>query len=255
MPAGERELSHERAAQVLDELGAAPEQVAAPRSAARSAASRSTCTEPVRGRQLVMVNGAVLADDETAAGVLAELRELAPEIDTFGRVPSASLVRLHMDPEGPTPGVTSTSVLGSLPDEAVDAFLRVVGHGTSQSLLAAELRQLGGALGRPAEGAGAVPMVNGQFVLFAVAIAATPELAEAGQADADALVAAMWPWANGAQYLNFVEHDWDPRAGYDEVSWARLQQVRAAVDPAGTFVANHQVPLATSDTVSVPSQR
>ncbi len=202
--------------------------------------------EPVRGRQLVMVNGAVLADDETAAGVLAELRALAPEIDTFGRVPSASLVRLHMDPEGPTPGVTSTSVLGSLPDEAVDAFLRVVGHGTSQTLLAAELRQLGGALGRPAEGAGAVPMVNGQFVLFAVAIAATPELAEAGQADADALVAAMWPWANGAQYLNFVEHDWDPRAGYDEVSWARLQQVRAAVDPAGTFVANHEVPLATS---------
>ena len=207
--------------------------------------------EPVRGRQLVMIDGAVLADDDRAAEVLADLRALSPEMDTFGRLPSASLVRLHMDPEGPTPGVSSTAVLGSMPDAAVDAFLEVVGHGTSQSLLAAELRQLGGALGRPAEGAGAVPMVDGQFVLFAVAIAATPEMGAAGQADADALVAAMSPWANGTQYLNFVEHAWDPRAGYDEVSWARLQAVRAAVDPAGVLHANHRIPAE----VTLPTQR
>ncbi len=208
--------------------------------------------EPVRGRQLVMVNGAVLADDETAAGLLAELRALTPEIDTFGRVPSASLVRLHMDPEGPTPSVTSTSVLGSMPDEAVDAFLAEVGPGTSSTLLAAELRQLGGALGRPADRSGAVRMVEGQFVLFAVAIAATPEMGAAGQADADALVAALSPWANGRQYLNFVEHDWDPRAGYDEGTWARLQGIRAAVDPGGTFVANHEIPTGP---VTLPTQR
>ncbi len=207
---------------------------------------------PVRGRQLVMIDGAVLADDDSAVEILADLRALEPEMDTFARVPSASIIRLHMDPEGPTPGVTNTALLGGMTDEAVDAFLAQVGHGTSTSLLAAELRQLGGALGRPAPGAGAVPMIDGEFVLFAVAIAATPEMAAAGQADADALVAAMAPWANGRQYLNFVEHAVDARAGYDDESWARLQAVRAAVDPAGTFVSNHAVP---SEVISLPAQR
>jgi FAD/FMN-containing dehydrogenase len=197
---------------------------------------------PVRGRQLVMIDGAVLADDGTAAAILAELRALEPEMDTFARVPSASIIRLHMDPEGPTPGVSATAVLGSLPDEGIDAFLGQVGHGTAQSLLSAELRQLGGALSRPAEGAGAVAMVRGAFVLFGVAVAATPEMAAAGEADSAALVAAMTPWANGTQYLNFVEAPQDAGAGYAADSWTRLQAVRAQVDPHGVFLSNHQVP-------------
>jgi FAD/FMN-containing dehydrogenase len=206
---------------------------------------------PVRGRQLVMIDGAVLASDERAAQILAPLRALAPEMDTFARTPTPALIRLHMDPEGPTPGVSSTSVLGSLPDEAIDAFLAEVGHGSTSTLLAAELRQLGGALGRPAEGAGALDMVHGKFVLFGVAIAATPEMGAAGQADADALVAAMSPWANGRAYLNFVEHGGDASAGFDAASWARLQQVRAAVDPHGVFHSNHQVP----SPIVLPEQR
>ena len=207
---------------------------------------------PVRGRQLAMVNGAVLADDIEAEALLAELRALEPEIDTFTRVPAATLVRLHMDPEGPTPGVSATAVLGELTDEAVDAFLATVGHGTEQTLLAAELRQLGGALGRPHEGAGALPQLDGQFALFAVAIAATPEMGAAGHADAQALVRAMQPWANGRHYLNFLEQPGDTSTGYDVESFARLQAVRSAADPDGTFVANHRIP---TETVTLPHQR
>jgi hypothetical protein len=33
-----------------------------------------------------------------AERILAPLRELRPEIDTFGRTPASSLVGLHMDP-------------------------------------------------------------------------------------------------------------------------------------------------------------
>ena len=84
--------------------------------------------------------------------------------------------------------------------------------------MAAELRQLGGALGRPHPGAGALPALDGQFVLFGVAIAATPEMGAAGQVDADALVAAMSPWANGRQYLNFLEEPSTRGPGYDEAS-------------------------------------
>ena len=62
----------------------------------------------LRGRQLVVIDGAVLAEDERAAEILAALRALEPEMDTFARVPAAGLVRLHMDPEGPTPAVSAS---------------------------------------------------------------------------------------------------------------------------------------------------
>ena len=68
-------------------------------------------------------------------------------------------------------------------------------------------------------------------MLFGVAIAATPEMGAAGHADANALVAAMAPWANGRQYLNFLEEPGDPRTGYDADSFARLQSLRAVDGP------------------------
>ncbi|HET6664320.1 MAG TPA: FAD-binding oxidoreductase, partial [Acidimicrobiales bacterium] len=122
--------------------------------------------EFVRGRQLVIIDGAVLADDPTAESLLEPLRTLAPEMDTFARVPAASLSRLHMDPEGPTPAVSGSVLLDGLPEEAVDAFLAEVGPGSTSTLLAAELRQLGGALGRPHHGAGALPRLDAAYAGF-----------------------------------------------------------------------------------------
>ncbi len=46
---------------------------------------------------------AVLGTEDEANEILAPLRELGPEIDTFGTVPGVSLIRLHMDPEPPMP--------------------------------------------------------------------------------------------------------------------------------------------------------
>jgi hypothetical protein len=198
--------------------------------------------EPMRGRSILMIDGAVLGDDATAEAILAPLRALRPEMDTFGRMPAAALSRLHMDPEGPTPGVSATSILGELPSAAIDAFIAAAGPGSGSVLLAAELRQLGGALSRPAEGAGALPSFDGQFLMFGVAIAPEPELGRLGKQHADRLVAALSPRANGRKYLNFVEEPSDAAAGYRPAEWARLRTIRDAVDPAGVFHANHPVP-------------
>ncbi len=73
-------------------------------------------------------------------------------------------------PGGADPGgVRHERRSAAFPRLPIDAFLarRVPGRG--RTLLMAELRQLGGALGRPAAGAGALPMLDGEFVLFAVA--------------------------------------------------------------------------------------
>jgi len=201
----------------------------------------------LRGRSIVVVNGAVLGSDEEGAGMLAGLRALRPELDTFGRQPASSLVRLHMDPEGPSPFASDSRLLGSLPDAAVDAFLAQVGPDATSSLLTAELRQLGGATGRPDASGGVLSHLEGEFVTFAGGIAATPELGAAAHADATRLTRALEPWSNGRQYLNFVETAVDPRAAYQDSAWTQLAGIRSAVDPHGTFVANHPVPRLYED--------
>ncbi len=82
------------------------------------------------GRNLVVIDGAVLEDDERAAELLAPLRALAPEMDTFGRIPVTGLLGVHMDPPEPTPSVSDHSLIGVLTQDAIDALLAKVGPGT-----------------------------------------------------------------------------------------------------------------------------
>ena len=89
---------------------------------------------PFRGRTIVVIDGAVMGTDEEAAAVLAPLRALEPEMDTFERQPTAALIRLHMDPEGPTPAVSDSLVLDSLPDAAIDALVAAAGPGSGSTL-------------------------------------------------------------------------------------------------------------------------
>jgi FAD/FMN-containing dehydrogenase len=202
---------------------------------------------PMRGRALVVIDGAVLGSDEWSASVLGALRELGPEMDTFARVPAASLARLHMDPEGPTPVVSDTAMLSALPEAAVDAFLAEVGPGSRSSLLMAELRQLGGVLGRSHPGGGVLDRLDAEYVLFGGALAADREMAARGHADAQRLVGALSAHANGRQYLNFAENPVDVHAGYREEAWVQLKGIRSAVDPDGLFVANHRIPRLWED--------
>ncbi len=198
--------------------------------------------EPVRGRNLVVIDGAVLGGDAEAESILAPLRGLRPEMDTFTRVPTSTLVRLHMDPEGPTPAVSATSILQELPGAAIDALLAAAGPGSDSQLTVMELRQLGGAVGVPAEGAGAVSHIPGQFLAFALAIAATPELGALGEHQTWETIEALAPWATGRDYLNFAEASMDTSRGYDADAWLRLRRVKSEWDPFGVFIGNHAIP-------------
>ena len=74
-----------------------------------------------------------------------------------------------------------------------------------------------------------------------------PEMALQVGADAAAFSQALAPWSGRRPYLNFVEDAVDPRQAYDETSWRRLAGIRSAVDPSGTFAANHRVPRLYED--------
>ncbi|WP_280503504.1 FAD-binding oxidoreductase [Nocardia farcinica] len=191
------------------------------------------------GRDIVVIDGAILESDALAGDVLAPLRALAPEVDTFGRIPSQALVQVHMDPPEPTPMVAEHSVLGALDDEAVAAFLAQVGDGTSTGLMFAELRHLGGAFARPAADGGALSAVPGEFALMCVAVAPTPQAAVAGKAAGFAVSRALAPWSLPGLIPTFTEDRVDSGRLYDGEDWARLNRVRDAVAPGAVFVANH----------------
>lgn len=194
------------------------------------------------GRDIVVIDGAVLADDDTAATILQPLRDLRPEMDTFARIPSAELLVVHMDPTGPTPAVSDHSVLGDLDDAAVIALLDRVGDGTAPGLLSTELRHLGGAVARPADSGGVLSHIPGVYAMFCVATAATPQAAVAGKAAAVSVVRAMSAWSRPNLIPTFTENHVDTGRMYDGQDWARLCRVRDEVAPGGLFVANHYPP-------------
>lgn len=193
------------------------------------------------GRNLAILDGAILLDDEAASDVLAPFRALGPEMDTFARVPSATLTDLHMDPPGPTPAVAGGVVLSGLNEDGVAAFLQQVGPDSGTEVFMAELRLLGGALSHSANGAGAIDRIDGSHVVFLVCVAPTPEAAAAGEAAISGVLAAVEPWRAERNFLNFADRPVDVSRVFDAETWQRLQAVKADVDPAGLFLANHAI--------------
>lgn len=192
------------------------------------------------GRAVVVIDGAVLGEPGAADRILGPLRAIRPELDTFAPMAPSGLPHVHMDPTEPMPGLSSHALLRELPDAAIDAFLDRVGYGVESPLLIAELRQLGGAVGRQT-GRGAVDHIPGDVATLTAGVAATPELAAIVAEAGASLHAALEPWSLPDRYLNFADEPIDPASGYSAEAYARLRRLRAERDPEGVFVANHAV--------------
>ncbi|MWB97472.1 FAD-dependent oxidoreductase [Agromyces seonyuensis] len=190
------------------------------------------------GRDLVVVDGAILESDEGAATLLEPLRALGPEVDTFAPMPAAALVQVHLDPPGPTPALTAHVVLGGLPDDAVSKFVEI---GTAPGLFITELRHLGGAIRRPALDGGAVTAIDGEYLAHTIAVVPVPEAAVQAAAAVQAGIAAFSPWRVDALALTFVDGPLVDRSHGFGTALGRLREIKAAVDPDGVFVAAHPV--------------
>jgi FAD/FMN-containing dehydrogenase len=193
----------------------------------------------LRGRMLVMVDGAVLGSDDVATEILAPLRALRPELDTVTRVPASSLVRLHLDPEGPTSAYASSTLISGLPDAAVGAFIDAVGPGSGTGLAVAELRQLGGALSRPDPDGGALSWLDGAFLALGLGFEGGPDDRPRQRAAAARYLSALKPWATGRHYLPMLDDRTDTRKVFPPGVHARLSAIRHRVDPHDLFVAPH----------------
>jgi len=192
----------------------------------------------LHGRRLAVIDGAVLGGDAFAVDVLAPLRALAPEFDTVARVPAETLVRLHLDPEGPTPAYATSTLVSGLPDAAIAAVIAAAGPRSGTRLAAAELRQLGGTLSRPDPDGGALNALDGAFLALGLGLGGGEDPA-AQRDDAARFLAALEPWATGGHYLPMLDDRTDTRKAFPPGVHARLSAIRRSVDPRGLFLAPH----------------
>jgi FAD binding domain-containing protein len=177
---------------------------------------------PFRGRAFVAVEAAYAGCAAAGAPFIDHLRHLQPELDTFTTTSPAGLLALHGDPEcGSGRRAGGHTLLGSLPDEAIDAVLDVAGPDADTPLDSFEIRHLGGAVASEARYAGAVPSVASEFAAVAVGLAA-------GDADVTLLTAAA-----DASLEKLAR--WDSGDPLSSSARARVRDLKRRVDPARMF--------------------
>jgi hypothetical protein len=203
--------------------------------------------EPLRGGSFAVVEAVSLLGRDASDELLRPLRALGPQRDTFATMPVRELEHLHMDPKHPVPGATDGIVLADLTDAAIDALVETAGAGARSPLLSLELRQAGGALARRAPGGGAVSAIEGRFLMNAVGLAPTPEAGAAVKAHIELVQSAVGRWDAGRLFGNFATKRERGERLFGEVTYRRLQAVKAVVDPEDVFRSNHPVRLPAAE--------
>ncbi len=173
--AGALFFSPERAAEVLQAwlewTATAPPEITSVARIMRFGGGHDVA-EMVRGRSFVLVEAAYLGTETDGAALLAPLRDLRPELDTFSAVPPSALGHLHMEPEEPVARLADDGIVGSLPASAIDELVAAA----AAPLSSVELRHAGDgrfftrASGTPTDAASNVA-IEAQLALVAAALA------------------------------------------------------------------------------------
>jgi FAD/FMN-containing dehydrogenase len=200
---------------------------------------------PLRGQTVVHLRYLYCGDDPAAGAALVAPMETAGEVlvGGVGPMPPTALDAVHMDPTDPMPAWEKGALLADLTAETVDTLLAVAGPEVQVPLVMVEIRQLGGALGRPAPVPNAVSGRSAPWSVFVVA-PMPPELAEVAPAVGRGVLAALAPWTAPGALVNFLGDVSGPDevlAAWDAEARERLLAVKRAVDPGDVFSGGHAV--------------
>jgi hypothetical protein len=196
--------------------------------------------EPIRGRRIVAVIAAHFGPVADAERLLAPLRGSGSALlDSFGPVAAGDLVRVAGDPEEPGAARGDGLLLDDLTPEVVAAVTALVEDEASAPLSVIELRQLGGAIGRPAPGGGVLSSLDAGWQCFAGGMAGDDEACATVQAALADVRTRLAPFAADRALLSAAAGGVDPATAFDPQSWARLGQMRDAHDPERLILANH----------------
>lgn len=200
-----------------------------------------TVPAQLRGRDFALVEAACMSDESTGAELIAPLRKLGPDIDTFATIPAAALGQLHMDPTEPVPAAGDGALLTDFPAAAADALVGLAGAGANTMLISVEVRHLDGALRRPDADGGALPAIDASYALYGTGVAPTPEAAVTVGGQVQALKDALAPWHASHGFYNTADAPAPAQALLPPDSYQRLQQIKASHDPDDVIISAHPV--------------
>jgi hypothetical protein len=200
---------------------------------------------PLRGQTVVHLRFAYAGEDFAEAERLLSPMKVAGTIllGYVGPMRTDEMDAIHMDPKDPMPGWEKGMLLAELTEETVDTLLAVAGPQVPIPLIMAEIRLMGGALGRPAEVPNAVAGREGAYSVLVLG-PAVPELAEVVPAVGKGVLGALMPWAAPGVLTNFLGDVTGPAEvlnAYPADAQRRLREVKRAVDPTGVFSFGHAI--------------
>jgi hypothetical protein len=198
--------------------------------------------EPLRGKRFVVIEAIYIGEEDEGAELIRPLRALGPAMDTFATIPAIGLSHLHMDPDQPIAGKGDGMLLDSAGAETIDTFVDAATGEAASALLSVELRQLGGAVARPAAEHGATSSIEADYAMFAVGATPVPELEPVVEAQVSGVKEALAPYDHGSMYLNFAERPVDSSKLYQhEYTHRRLQSIKATYDAGDVIQSNHPI--------------
>lgn len=193
--------------------------------------------EPLRGQFVVQVRVAVVGDDD--GGFVERMRALAPRIvDTVGLMPARAIGDIHGDPSEPMPVWEGGALLAGFDERAATALVQAAGPQHQLPLAVVEIRRLGGRLRHAPEGGDAVGGRDAEYSLFIVGAPVLELIDTVVPLVGGGVIAALRPWASGGTQANFhgaITADNPEARAWPEPVYARIQEIRRRVDPAGVF--------------------
>jgi hypothetical protein len=192
--------------------------------------------EPLRNRLTVQLSAAYVGDPREGERLLAPMRECAPPIiDQLRRLPYPEVDTVHYDPQHPVPVLPRCGLFDVLTPAAVEDLLASLGPGVDTPVLMAELRHLGGAMGRDLDDA--VGPRDSAYSLLLLGVPA-PGLQEAVGHALISIEQRLAPHLNGRTFVNMqgaaLALD-DQLPPWSARIQERLDAVTHRYDPTGVF--------------------
>ncbi|MGW7381972.1 FAD-binding oxidoreductase [Streptomyces sp. NPDC054794] len=195
----------------------------------------------LRGQSLLHLRFSHHGPAREGEALLAPMRAVAePIMGQVGEIPFQAVDTVHQDSKDPIPSWHQGAQLHSLDADTVDTLLDAAAPEADLPPLIVELRQLGGALARPAAPPNAVAGRDGAYSVHVVG-PMFPGLEKTVPALGTGVLNALKPWTTGTALLTFLGETTPEElaANWTPAACARLREVKRTVDPRNLFRFGH----------------
>ncbi|GGO30615.1 FAD-binding oxidoreductase [Microbispora bryophytorum] len=196
--------------------------------------------EPLRGLAAVAVDSTFLGGEEEGCDLLRRFEDIPGLLrDSRAAMPLDALGGICAEPTQPVPGAGRAELLTGLGDAVADDLLAAAGD--VAPLGTVQVRHLGGALSRPADGGGACGHVAEPYLLSMVGPVMSPEGGQAVTARLAQIAGALAPHTTGRKPFTYLNGDEKAASAFDAETLARLREIKRRRDPDGVFRAGRPV--------------